>query len=106
MKTSRVAAVMVLGIYLAAGCGGGSTPDGKAAPGAVVAAPAGATISGKVTFSGTAPKPTPIKMNADPICVQNHKGVAQTEAVVVNGNGTLKNVFIYVKGDVAGAPKA
>jgi plastocyanin len=59
-----------------------------------------------VSFSGTAPKATPIKMNADPVCIQNHKGEASTETVVVNGNGTLKNVFVYVKGDVPNAPKA
>ncbi|PYT08225.1 MAG: hypothetical protein DMF49_05860 [Acidobacteria bacterium] len=110
MKTRKLLTGLAIMLYVASGCGGGSGTGGSAAPGAVNAAPpppaessaSGATISGKVAFSGTAPKPTPINMSADPICVQKHQGKAETEAVVVNSNGTLKNVFVYVKSGLEG----
>jgi plastocyanin len=54
-------------------------------------------ITGKVSFSGTAPKQERLRMNADPVCMKAHKDAVFGEAVVVNKNGTLKNVLIYVK---------
>jgi plastocyanin len=36
-------------------------------------------------------------MNADPVCVKQHKTPVVGEEVVVNTNGTLKNVLVYVK---------
>ncbi len=62
---------------------------------------AGGTVTGKVAFEGTAPTPEVIKMSADPFCATAHKEVA-SEAVVVNSNGTLKNVFVYVKEGLEG----
>ncbi len=57
-----------------------------------------ANISGKATFSGAAPKADVIKMNADPVCVKEAGGKKVVKQdVVVNGNGTLANVFVYVK---------
>ncbi|MSS73037.1 MAG: hypothetical protein EXS64_16315 [Candidatus Latescibacteria bacterium] len=43
-------------------------------------------------------------MNADPVCASKHTAEAAvlSEAVVVNGNGTLKNVFVYVKKGLEG----
>ncbi|HKB16079.1 MAG TPA: carboxypeptidase regulatory-like domain-containing protein, partial [Planctomycetota bacterium] len=58
----------------------------------------GGTISGKIAFSGEAPKMPPISYDADPVCSQMHQGQKSVkEEVVVNGNGTLKNVLVYVK---------
>ena len=54
-------------------------------------------VNGKISFSGTAPKPSKIMMNADPVCVKQHKTPVVGEEVVVNKNGTLKNVLVYVK---------
>jgi plastocyanin len=54
-------------------------------------------VTGKVSFSGNAPKPARIMMNADPVCVKQHKTPVVGEEVVVNTNGTLKNVLVYVK---------
>ncbi len=69
----------------------------------------GSLVTGKVLFEGTAPAPLPIKMDADPVCLLQHAKGATSEEVVVNGNGTLKNVFVYVKEGLAGqkfeAPK-
>lgn len=55
-----------------------------------------ATIKGSVKFSGTAPKPEPIKMT-EPVCEKQHAGGVNKEEVVINSDGTLKNVIVYVK---------
>jgi len=68
-----------------------------------------ASISGKIAFEGDAPKAKKLKMDADPQCAAMHGDkAAVSEEVVVNANGTLKNVFVYVKSGVTGtfeAPK-
>jgi hypothetical protein len=62
-----------------------------------------ASLSGKVTFEGAAPKPKKIKTDADPKCAEMHAdSPLYTEEVVVNPNGTLKNVFVYVKSGLEG----
>jgi len=99
------AAAIITGLMLA-GCGGGpaQAPEKPAmekteAPAAAAPAPreGTSTIEGKVSFSGEAPKPTKIQMSADMACANQHPNGAVTEDVVVNPNGTLQNVFIYVK---------
>jgi len=62
----------------------------------------GSALTGKVIFEGTPPAPQPIRMDADPVCLLQHKDGSTSEEVVVNGNGTLKNVFVYVKEGLAG----
>ena len=57
----------------------------------------GGDITGKIAFSGKAPAVAQIKMNADRQCLTMHPGPVNSEEVVVNGNSTLKNVFVYVK---------
>ncbi len=64
--------------------------------GATLCALAG-DVSGKVSFDGAAPKAQRVKMNADPVCMKAHKEAVVSEEVVVNANGTLKNVLVYVK---------
>lgn len=59
-------------------------------------------INGKVSFEGDAPKAGRLMMNADPVCVKQHKETVFGEDVVVNKNGTLKNVLIYVKEGLGG----
>ncbi|MBI4358932.1 MAG: hypothetical protein HY584_06485 [Candidatus Omnitrophica bacterium] len=60
------------------------------------------SITGKVNFTGTGPTPEPISMNADPNCASLHPEPVYTETVVVNDNGTLQNVFVYVKEGLQG----
>lgn len=54
------------------------------------------TITGTVKFEGNAPKLRPIKMDADPVCSAAHSSAVKPETVVVNANGTLKNVLISI----------
>ena len=52
------------------------------------------SVTGKVTFMGTPPPAQPISMSSDPRCMN---AGAKTEAVMVSGDGSLQNVFVYVK---------
>jgi len=62
-----------------------------------------ATVKGVVKFVGEAPKPRLISMKADRQCDAIHGGKSVTaEDFVVNPNGTLKWVFVYVKEGVKG----
>ncbi len=93
--------LIVLGVALAlAACGGGAeppSPSGGEAESPPAATPAGATISGVIKFTGTAPEAEPILMDAEPICADKYPEGAFTELVIANSNGTLQNVFVYVK---------
>ncbi len=83
---------------LAVACGGGGTntaPNDAAAPVTNPVDPATAgTVTGRVTFSGKAPAPTPISMASDPRC-PNAGSAAET--MLVGGDGSLQNAFVYVK---------
>lgn len=88
------------GLLLLTSCGGGAKPEEKKAEAPAPAAvdPASeATITGKVSFAGEKPVAKTISMDAVPACANQYKGPVKAEDTVVNGNGTLKNVFVYVK---------
>ena len=59
-------------------------------------------VTGKASFTGTAPAPQKIDMNADPVCQAAHSEPVFTEEAVVNPDSTLKNVFVYVKEGLEG----
>ena len=88
-----------LGLALT-GCGGGQqtteTPAAAPTPAATAAVdPATAgEITGKIAFEGTKPTAARIRMDAVPACGKEPTFV---EEVVVNDNGTLRNVYVYVK---------
>lgn len=90
-----------------AGCGGGEKPAAEAPKTESAAAAAtpdevnGATVTGKVVFSGTKPTPKTLDMSAVPACAKAHTTPQKSEEVIVNENGTLKNAFVWVK---AGLP--
>jgi plastocyanin len=88
-----------------AGCGGGTeAPPSEQAASAPAAAPSApidpataATITGKIMFSGTKPTMPRIRMDAVPVCTEANSAPVYSEEVVVNDNGTLRDVFVYVK---------
>ena len=51
----------------------------------------------KAPFEGQAPAADKIKADADPKCKLAHPDGIASDQVLVNSNGTLKNVFVYVK---------
>lgn len=95
-------------ILLLVACGGrGGGESGGAAEGggeaAAVVDPATAgKITGAVQFTGTAPEPRRISMDAEPTCAEQYTEGPYAENVVVNDNGTLANVFVYVKSGLEG----
>jgi len=105
-KTMRKLSVLVclVSMLALAACGGGGSTTETPAPtgGADKGAPPAltGTVSGKITFEGTAPKPEKIQMSADPYCAMANKE-PYTENVKVSDGG-LENVIVYVSSKVDG----
>lgn len=105
----RTSAITLLGACIvAAACkksdNAANVPPGTPAPAATefpVPGDSQATINGRVAFTGTRPAPQRIDMAEEATCAAKHTGGAFGEAVVVNDNGTLRNVFVYVKSGIA-----
>ena len=87
-----VAAVAMLGIALVAGL---AVRSGDAAPSQ------GAAVTGRVRFTGAKPTNPRIDMSEEAACKAKYTTPPTAETVIVNPNGTLANVFVYVK---AGLP--
>lgn len=89
------------------GGGGGAAPEESAgevgAPKAEgvmespVDAATAATVTGKVSFTGTASENEPIDMSGEPDCAAKYTDTPAQETVLANSDGTLKNAFVYVK---------
>jgi hypothetical protein len=98
---------LLLALTFVIACGGGSkeqttttTPAPTAAPAASNAydpSKATASVSGSITFEGAKPNLVKLQMNADPVCMKAHTTAVMDQSVAVNDNGTLANVFVYVK---------
>lgn len=124
MRRTNFLSSLGMAILVAVGCGGGKPQEAGAttkrsvdapeiqvaqattAPAASPSSPSeaggSASIRGTIRFEGTAPQPGKVKMDADPVCQQQHTSPVYTEEVVVNPNGTLKNVFVSVKEGLQG----
>ena len=59
-------------------------------------------LKGRVRFTGKKPARKIIDMSGDPACAEGHHGKVFDEALVVNPNGTLSNVFVYIKSGLEG----
>ena len=119
MKRNKVLAFAgAVALLLTAACSGGSDSasqpsrqsSGSSGGGGDAATPASggsgmgtASVKGSVMFTGDAPKAARIRMDADQFCAQAHSSKVTSEEVLVNGNGTLKNVFVYVKSGISGS---
>ena len=118
IQRQRITVMGMLSLVVAIGCGSkppeasatsasDETPQRLAQAPADAAAPAAAeagksTIMGSVKFSGSAPAPERVKMDADPQCALAHKDAVYKPDVVVNANGTLKHVLVYVEQGLEG----
>ncbi len=103
MRRELYLSAAVLAALVWTGCGGPteeareeSKPAETAGAPPIDTANAGA-IAGKVAFSGKPPVMRALSMDATPACARQHSTQPRSEEVVVNGNGTLKNVFVWVK---------
>ncbi|MDB5035567.1 MAG: hypothetical protein JWQ98_2808 [Chlorobi bacterium] len=83
--------------------------DTKGGAAAVVDTVNGATVTGKILFTGTAPAQVPIKQESDPVCAAkaSEEKPEVTQEVVIN-DGKLANVFVYISKGIDGtyAPPA
>lgn len=106
-RLTALSAILLVLAFVA--CGGGG--DKKAAPSGEAAAPteqmaqtapaAGSgAINGIVSYSNGDPD-TDIAMAADPFCLTAHPDGTETETVV-QAEGKLANVFVYVKDGLSG----
>ena len=91
-------------VFLLTVCSRGDDSAARAAPAATDTAAevqAGGTITGKIKFTGARPTNPRIDMSEEAACKNKYPAPPTAETVVVNANGTLANVFVYVK---AGLP--
>jgi plastocyanin len=72
-------------------------PEGRLDP-----ATAG-SVTGRVLFKGKAPVMPVVDFSSNPQCEREHKTPFKAETVIVNPNGTLRNVFIHIKDGLAPA---
>jgi len=86
--TTVAAMGLVLGVGLAARFGD-AAPQG------------GGTVTGRARFTGAKPVNPKIDMSEEAACKSKYTTPPTAETVMVNPNGTLANVFVYVK---AGLP--
>ena len=63
---------------------------------------AGGDVSGKISWEGKVPGRKQLKMQADPVCASKYTVKVLSEAVLVNENNTLANVFVYVEKGLEG----
>ena len=89
MRAFGMLAVVVVGLAGLAATGGGRSSQ------------AGGSVTGKVRFTGAKPVMAKIDMSDESVCKAKYPATPTEETVVVNPNGTLANVFVYVK---AGLP--
>jgi plastocyanin len=71
-------------------------PEVSVSPSAPVAAVGGSSVSGTVTFEGTAPALKPLAMDADPACAKKHSAPVPSEMLVLGSSNTMGNVMVYV----------
>jgi len=107
---TTIAAVGLLAAGLLVGCAkkddaratrpapGTKTPSMQAAPSAAGTA----SIAGKVTFVGDVPAASALDLNADPVCASTHDSPVMGQDVVVNADGGLMNVFVFVQSGASG----
>ncbi len=112
VKNLKLLSVALIAVAVAtSGCGKKEDADltssaGSSEPSTQAAGPAkegSAVLKGKVTLEGTAPAREKIAMDADAYCKSNHQGSVESDAVLANADGTLQNVFVYVKEGISGS---
>jgi len=104
MKKKSSIGLGMASVLILAGCGGNKEPattENAVLPMITVDPATTGTITGKVAFIGEKPVMPILSMDATPACARQHSSPVRSEEVIVNGNGTLKNVLVWVK---AGLP--
>ncbi len=104
MTRGTISLVTILALACGGGERGGAAGSGGEGAGGAAAATGQmgtAAVSGRVAFTGTAPTNPRIDMAEEPQCAAAYQTAPRQETVVVNSNGTLANVFVYVQSGLA-----
>jgi len=97
----RASASVVCGLLVIVACGKERAAAPRAETPASAPAIEGATITGRITFTGTKPVMPKIDMSEEPTCKAKYQSPPMEQVVVVNPSGMLANVFVYVKSGLA-----
>jgi len=104
-----ILAISLLSLASSCGGGGGKTDETNEGGPQTKATPPPSkgdegTVTGKVTYTGTAPEPKKIDTSADAACTAKSPNLTTEEWVVKDGK--LANTFVYIKeGTIDGAKK-
>jgi plastocyanin len=104
MKLFFVTSILIVA-FLFAACGGGEDerrPERRPAEAFQIDPATAATAVVAVKFEGTVPDPVRINMAADRSCLELHDEPVYSREVMVNEDGSLANVFVYVKEGLEG----
>jgi len=91
--------LLCAGAMLLASCSK-TQPQPQSTPAPIAFQPDAATagtITGRVEFAGKKPPRKTVAMESDPQCAKLHSSAVADEVLAVNSNGTLANVFVYIK---------
>jgi plastocyanin len=94
--------VVVLALLAAACSPAPAPPAAPPAPTKRVDTATAGSISGRITFDGTAPKPGLLSMGGDAACVAGAVPNPVSDAVLVSADGGLANAFVYIKSSLDG----
>ena len=71
-------------------------------PAALLAAPGGTKLSGKVTLNGAIPKPRPLDLSKEPACAQMHAAnPLVSDSLLLGPGNAIRNAVVYIS---EGAP--
>ena len=100
MNADNTKTILAIGLACLIGC---SAPKGIPTLVITKVDPATAgVVTGKILFTGKAVPSKQVDMEEDPQCNKLHTTAVLDQAVAVNKNGTLANVFVYIKGGLEG----
>ncbi len=94
---------LLLVVFFLAACGNSTEPKTQASanlPAAHIDPATAGSITGRVLFKGDRPAMPAIDMSSNPLCERANHTPQKAQTVLVNANGTLRNVFIWIKDGV------
>src|SRR5262245_44826688 len=98
LRLSRLmAALGVLALAGVVACGSPAPGPAKSGGGKQVDAATAGSLSGRVSLTGKPPANEPLRLGTDPACLPGAGPNPVSDAVLVSGDGAVKNVFVYVK---------
>src|SRR5262252_8387428 len=91
-----------LAILMMGSTGSIAASGASGAANAAVSTGSGASVVGKVKFTGQLPQPAKVSMNSDPSCAKIHQGPAVSEDFLTGSDNSLGNVIVFISEGLAG----